>query len=64
MATGVGQMLLDIEDLSLKAFIASRCASRQLQLESAKASRLAEVKAFTSSRAEAKKAAEDLELSR
>ena len=33
MASGVSQILQDIEDLSLKAFIASRCASRQLRID-------------------------------
>ena len=42
MATGVNQMLQDVEDLSLKAYVASRCASRQLQVDSDRASRLVE----------------------
>jgi hypothetical protein len=34
MATGVGQILQDVEDLALKAFVASCCASLQLQIDS------------------------------
>ena len=41
MATGASQILRDVEDLSLKAFIASRCASRQLGIDNERASRLA-----------------------
>jgi len=41
MATGASQILRDVEDLSLKAFIASRCAFRQLGIDNERASRLA-----------------------
>ena len=41
MATGASQILRDVEDLSLKAFVASRCASRQLRIDNERASRLA-----------------------
>ena len=43
MASGVSQILQDIEDLSLKAFVASRCASRQLRIDNKRASQLAGV---------------------
>jgi len=33
MASGVSQIIQDVEDLSLKAFVASRCASRQLRID-------------------------------
>ena len=42
MATGMSQILQDVEDLSLKAFVASRCASCQLQIDSDRASQLTE----------------------
>ena len=41
MSTGVSQILQDVEDLSLKAFVASRCASRQLRIENERTSQLA-----------------------
>ena len=41
MASGVSQILQDVEDLSLKAFIASRYASRQLRMNNKRASQLA-----------------------
>ena len=41
MASGVSQMLQDVEDLSLKAFVASRCASHQLRIENEQTSQLA-----------------------
>jgi len=44
VASGVAQILQDVEDLSLKAFVASRCASCQLRIDNERASRLAGVK--------------------
>jgi len=41
MATGASQILQDVEHLSLKAFIASRCASRQLKIDHERASQFA-----------------------
>ena len=41
MASRVSQILQDIEDLSLKAFVASRCASRQLKNVNERTSQLA-----------------------
>ena len=41
MSTGVSQILQDIEELSLKAFVASRCASRQLRIDNGQTSQLA-----------------------
>ena len=41
MASGVSQIFQDIEDLSLKAFVASRCASRQLKIDNERTSQLA-----------------------
>ena len=38
MASGVSQILQDVEDLSLKAFVASHCASRQLRIDNERAS--------------------------
>jgi len=38
---GVTQMLHDIEDHSLKSFVASRCASRQLRVDAKRSARLA-----------------------
>ena len=40
MATGMGQILQDIEDLSLKAFVASSCASCQLGIDNERVSQL------------------------
>jgi hypothetical protein len=43
MAYGVSQILQDIKDLSLKAFVSSRCASRQLRIDNKQTSQLAGV---------------------
>ena len=40
MSTGVSQILQDVEDLSQKAFVASRYASRQLRTENERTSQL------------------------
>jgi len=41
MASGMSQILQDVEDLSLKAFVASRCASHQLRIDNERTSHLA-----------------------
>ena len=41
MSTGVSQILQDVEDLSLKALVTSRCASRQLRIDNGRTSQLA-----------------------
>ncbi|XP_039827282.1 uncharacterized protein LOC120688997 [Panicum virgatum] len=41
MSTGVSQILQDVEGLSLKAFVASRYASRQLRIDNERTSQLA-----------------------
>ena len=38
MASGVSQMLQDVEYLSLKAFVSSCCASRQLRIDNKRTS--------------------------
>jgi len=40
MASGVSQILQDVEDLSLKAFVASRCACHQLRIDNERTSQL------------------------
>jgi chromosome segregation ATPase len=79
MVSGVSQMLQDIEDLSLKAFIASCYASCQLRIDNERTSQLARVEervvslekekialeeALVAARAEAKSHAEAAEASR
>ena len=41
MASGVSQMLQDVKYLSLKAFVSSSCASRQLRIDNERTSQLA-----------------------
>ena len=43
MASGVSQMLQDVEYLSLKAFVSLCCASRQLRIDNERTSQLARV---------------------
>jgi len=79
VSTGVSQILQDVEDLSLKAFVASRCASRQLRIENERTSQLARMEervialekekttleeALVAARAEAKNHAEAAEAAR
>ena len=79
MASRVSQMLQDVEDLSLKAFVASRCASRQLRIDNERTSQLARVEervvalekekialeeALVAARAEAKNHADAAETAR
>ena len=79
MASGMSQMLQDIEDLLLKAFVASRCASRQLRIDNDRVFQLAKAEeratvfekenttleeALTAALAEAKKNDEALEAAR
>ncbi|XP_039815215.1 translation initiation factor IF-2-like [Panicum virgatum] len=79
MSTGVSQILQDVEDLSLKAFVASRCASRQLRIDNERTSQLARMEervvalekeksaleeALVAARAEAKNHAEAAEAAR
>jgi len=59
MASGVSQMLQDVEDLSLKAFVASRCASRQLKIDNERASQLAGVEERVASLEKEKTTLED-----
>ena len=76
MSIGVSQILQYIEDLSLKAFVASRCTSRQLRIDNKRTSHLAGVEervaslekekaaleeALVAARAEAKSYAESAE---
>ena len=76
MSIGVSQILQYIEDLSLKAFVASRCTSRQLRIDNERTSHLVGVEervaslekekaaleeALVAARAEAKSYAESAE---
>ena len=79
ISTRVSQILQDVEDLSLKAFVASRCASCQLRIDNEWTSHLAGVEervaslekekasleeALIAARAEAKSYAESAEAAR
>jgi hypothetical protein len=59
MASRVRQILQDVEDLSLKAFVASRCASRQLKIDNEWTSQLAGVEERVASLEKEKAALEE-----